>query len=235
MEIPRGHRSIPERIEKFFRIMPEKAIARQTPPSSTPFKYYLEMYPLPNDLNGARILDIGAGFSSFTDEMLKRGADSYAVDPKYYTVGQDMSTFKTSLDRSDEAYGREELLALQRFEESLRRYPGRYRSDYASNLSFPDGYFDYIYSCSAVYGHLDLNPHVLLDVVSEIVRVSKDRVRIVFGPIGENIDKRDEPQNPPIRYQNRGLVETLLLNKGFTYEVDPYSDGYYQRVLISRG
>ncbi|PKO19802.1 hypothetical protein CVU37_02075 [candidate division BRC1 bacterium HGW-BRC1-1] len=169
--------------------------------TSRPYREYCDMFALTTgDLHDRRILDCGAGGSSFCAEGRALGMDITAADPHYDLAGEQMAELaRAGMDRAN------------RFiTENIRNYTWRYFADMADynrtrtesthkfidhyqqpashgmyvaaglpELPFEDGEFDLSLCGHFLFTYadrLDFDFHEA--ALRELVRVSRDQVRV---------------------------------------------------------
>lgn len=197
----------------------EAQLVEHAPPTSLPARLAFDCLHLPEDLQGLRILDVGAGGSSMIADLLEKGADAYAVDPKYKSradmKGRILNHNKTGFAEKEDQIIRNE--ALERFLQSIKQNPERYKVAYATNLPFPDEHFDLVFSIAAVTVYSDLDKLVLKKIMDEIVRVTKPGGQIQLYPLQEaNVGFDESVDN--MRLNNQAEVFNNLKNKGKVVE-----------------
>lgn len=178
--------------------------------SAGPWENVFEAFRMPEELRGLRILDLGAGASDTTDKLLELGVDAYAIDPQYKNKselrGQVRRNFATS-NLSKEAI-QQRARALERFTDSAKAHPDRYRTAYATELPFPDNFFDLAFSLNAVSVYLNSDRNILTKAMDEVLRILKCRGTLQMFPFDENFGF--EPEIEQLRIANdRYLVDWL--------------------------
>lgn len=147
------------------------------------------MVQFPEDVAGLRILDIGAGGSDITAHLLGLGAEAYALDPKY----ADPSSLRGKLDdlyqrlskigatNNQDVKDAEAVFANQ--QKSMTQNPEKYIAAYATQLPFPDDYFDLVFSVSCMFSHIDESSKALMEAAREAIRVTKPGGQIQLLPL----------------------------------------------------
>ncbi|HZQ29739.1 MAG TPA: methyltransferase domain-containing protein [Patescibacteria group bacterium] len=199
---------------------------------------------LPKDVSGLSFLDIGAGGSDFTATLLERGANAFAIDPLYKSrsdlKGKMKNFFELSRKRKLNFLPRQER-AFERFYESIKTNPDHYKAAQAENLPFPDNYFDYVISITAITQYLDSNKDTLFAAVKEAIRVTKPHGLIQIFPFQDEYISAVSPISPyreaydtlyEVRQKNqRALLKVLEDNQAVTINVSPTYEGSKLEIL----
>lgn len=169
--------------------------------SGSSFREYELFFNLdPGELKGKRILDCPSGAASFAADAKRAGIDVVAVDPLFDKSIDQLRTRGTAdIDHVSESYREKqdmlywevfpgpEALEVQR-RESLNLFcedfvqgqeQGRYLASSLPKLPFGDREFDLVLSGHLLFlysAYLDYDFH--LNAIRELLRVSKDEVRI---------------------------------------------------------
>ena len=200
------------------------------------FEDYCRLFALDaNDLKGRCVLEVAAGYSSFTAEACRRGVDAVAVDPSYHASALGLAdTVRRDLERADADGGastagpvgaatrQEKSSAAHRFladfEAHARR--GRYLRGSLPALPFLDGAFDFVV-CTRLFQARTESPDLApaLDGCLELLRVSTGDVRIFAGssrvhPDANRLRRALTERNLPSRLQSCGAVKILIVGRG---------------------
>lgn len=183
----------------------EEALVDEMLVSSTPGELVRQYLGLPENVSGLTIVDVAAGFSSLTANLIAEGAVVHAVDPRFeggeVDIGQliqnvffntmrhlqyypNRAYFETSLSKS--------LLA---FKDSFLKDRQRYHAEYATRLPFPDNFSDYTVSSNGL-SLLLKEPDVMLGAIKKALQVTKPGGKTILFPwfpegqhyIEENVD-----------------------------------------------
>lgn len=170
----------------------EERIIEQSESTALSFEVIEKLVEIPKDVKGKKILIIGAEASDLTAVLLGRGADAYAIDPRYKDINSltnyvdkhiaKMNGIFSDINRALE-YERKQKQTLSRFLESARLNPEHYIAAKASQLPFRDNTFDMVFSINCVLGTLDLEKNLLFKAKDEAIRVTKPEGVIQFFPI----------------------------------------------------
>lgn len=170
----------------------EERIIEQSESTALSFEVIEKLVEIPKDVKGKKILIIGAEASDFTAVLLERGADAYAIDPRYRDINSltnhvdkhiaKMNKIFSNINRALE-YERKQKQTLSRFLESVHLNPEHYIAAKASQLPFEDNTFDMVFSINCVLGTLDIEKNLLFKAKDEAIRVTKSDGMIQFFPI----------------------------------------------------
>lgn len=137
---------------------------------------YLRVLKLPEDVKGLKILDVGAGASEFTAELLDRGANAYAIDPKYdfplEQVREGATIYIRIAPYPPEIIARREK-SVERFLRSFEWNRTRYVAGSATSMPFPDSNFDVVCSINTLTTYLDRDYDVFNQAIEECLRVTR--------------------------------------------------------------
>ena len=170
--------------------------------------------PFPTDLNGKRILEIGAGTSSTTKELGYRGASAVAIDYKYDDL-KNLRAFATDdirkwetdprlrkqraeekkviRDLQHNPFGRLETIngitaerrrALASFLKEIKERKGNYIAGMAGNLPFQDNVFDFCFSNEGITAFPIQDEGTFLNSVREALRVLKPNGKLALSLCG---------------------------------------------------
>lgn len=157
------------------------------PPTSLQFELQLPKFQFSEGLRGLRILDIGAGASDLTRTLLERGADAYAVDPRYSDL-KDLEK-KVKFHNAHAPYNAIDRSArrksMDRFIGNYTRNPNKYVAAYAASLPFRDDSFDIAVSMNTITVYLDSFYDLLLASVKEGLRIVKKGGTLQLCPFME--------------------------------------------------
>ncbi len=141
---------------------------------------------LREQIKGIRIIDIGAGASDFTEEVLQRGADAYAIDPRYTSLDNlesDIMNFSLNKDQNpnlsrltDDALRQlveQSSETLEKFKVGFSENPTRYLPKSATELPFSDSFADLIVSNNCLTQLARNQYHLYIKAVRECIRVLK--------------------------------------------------------------
>lgn len=148
----------------------------QTVTSAMSFESVTEFIDIPEGVNGLTILDVGGGGSDFTATLLEKGADAYAVDYLYASRSDLKGKAKKNIDdlrKKKAPWAITQERALERCIESMKRNPSHYMAVSATELPFPDNFFNLVVSTSCIVPYLDLDREAFFTAVSECIRVTK--------------------------------------------------------------
>lgn len=179
-----------------------------------PWETSIRLLDLPEKLQGVRILDVGGGASDLTAELLDRGADAYAVDPRYRSrsdlKGRVRKHIKGLYSTTDRDHMRRSFKTLERFMQSTKTHANRYKSAYASELPFPDDYFDIIFSIDCITVYLDIDSNLLYRATQECIRTVKSGGKVHFFPFGDTANVFGDSDVTTLRLQNQNQLLTSL-------------------------
>lgn len=154
--------------------------------SAASYQELKDIFHLPEEVSGLRTLDIGAGASDLTVTLLEQGADAYAVDPRYKNSsdlrGKAKEHVRHLRGHKDIKKALQEEEAIERCLKSIKSRPDHYKAASATNLPFPDDYFNLVISSSAILGYLDVDFRILHKATQEALRVTKSGGTIQFHP-----------------------------------------------------
>jgi len=148
----------------------------------------------PAQLDGVRVLDVGAGQSACVAWLNAQGADAYALDPRYSNLRRldaDMDTAMSPvLEKLERRYGRATASMLHAANETTRAdfrldvssHGGHYIAGLAGSLPFATGSFDFIYSTNCIGKGIDEDESLLSQVVSECLRVLRSGGELQIWP-----------------------------------------------------
>jgi SAM-dependent methyltransferase len=146
-------------------------------------------------------VDVGAGGSDAVAELLARGADAYAVDPRYAALAglvRDANSYFArqtaagQLPQAREASApgiAAQRAAFGRFLASFqaRKTQRRYLAAVASNLPFETASADFVYSLDCITQYLDREYDGLLGAVREALRVLKPGGTLALAPFRDDV------------------------------------------------
>lgn len=191
------------------------------------------------------ILDIGAGGSDVTAELLKRGHNAFAIDPRYEDPDLIRKKVEESYTKRDpnsplrehwEQLTRDQEQALTVFYRSREENPSNYIPATGTALPFKDGTFDLVFSVNAVTEYLDLNKHLLQDAVFECLRVTKPGGRVELHPLKlkpPDIEKATVASVMTVlikQINHRRLFERLV-QEGIDYEIAPVGRNDHKLII----
>lgn len=161
---------------------------------------YLKMFSLTKkELKDIRILDCGAGASSFTSHLLKEGYDIKAVDILYNKDPKEIkkqcqNDFKTLLDvhsgldnkvdwnffKNPEDMIEKRIKVYEDFIKDYTQYKStKYIEGHLPSLPFNDNYFDLVLSSHLLFlYHEQLGYDFHMKSIKEMLRISSNEVRI---------------------------------------------------------
>lgn len=168
----------------------ERMISEDTLVTAYPWLEIGLRIKLPDTVSELRILDVGGGGSDATASFLDLGAEAYAIDPVYKSTadlkGKVRHTWKVMRENDGDAMAKlSQLLqedALDRCIKSIKQNRDHYRTDSATSITFPDDFFDIVFSSRCVTTHLSSNYQVFSTAVSECLRVTKPGGSVQFFP-----------------------------------------------------
>lgn len=176
----------------------EQEIAKRAGFTAKSWRDIRLMVNFPENVAGLRILDIGAGGSDITAHLLERGAEAYALDPKYADPQSLKGKFDDLYQRlgkigaTNGQHAKEAEAVLENQQRSMAQNPEKYVAAYATQLPFPDNYFDLVFSVSCMFSHIDENSKALMAAAREAIRVTKPGGQIQLVPLaffeGESAD-----------------------------------------------
>jgi len=156
-------------------VMPEEYWNGRIPITSKPSDEALGYLKLPENLNGLKLLEVGAGSSDLTEELSSRGADAYALDPGYSDPDQLVARARAhnnSAGFNDTQKAARESTVI-RFQLALDRNPDHYIAGSVLELPFPDETFDIVLSVDTMTIYFALEHAKLLKAITECLRVTK--------------------------------------------------------------
>ena len=189
-------------------------------------------YSLPDNLGGLSVLDLCSGMSDFAFSLRQRGAPAYALDVLYgdlaafrlrhrrnfSAITRDVFKVEPYSERAEEIY----RAYVQGFASGLLRQPCFYVAGSATQLPFEAETFDLVTSCNGIFGALDFAPDLLLQALTEAVRVLKPggSAQIVpyeSGPIlGE-----EERENQRVAVEELRRLPGIELSGSIKREAEP--------------
>lgn len=225
----------------------EQKLFSQSHSSARSWQDIKEIVGFPREVKGMRILDIGGGGSEATAILLERGADAYAIDPRYEDKSQvrkstieyllklrkivpNTSTWKKHIQSQHES--------LERFLRSIKKRSNHYKAAFASKIPFGDNYFDIVFSVNCITEYLDQEPETLIAAIAECVRVTKSGGQIHLFPFQDayypiatpNYDRYYE-----IRTKNQdNLLELLSESRTLSFEIRDLSTSRHKKLVISK-
>lgn len=136
-------------------------LAVDSPVTSNQASFLLPYYGIEfrQDVEGLRTLDVCSGGSDLTAALLSMGADAHALDIGY----GDFLTFKRML--------RDFGPLNTNFHSSFWENRDRYHAHSVTQIPFPDGSIDRVFSFFGVFGVLDKDEELLKLSLAEILRV----------------------------------------------------------------
>ncbi len=201
-------------------------------PTSASWEEVFECVLMPSDVKGLRILDVGAGASDAVCKLLELGAEAYAIDPRYRSRADLKGRVKKHNKLVSNKLRRNE--ALESFMESAKSRPERYLEASATEIPFPDNFFDIVYSRIAVTSYLDVDRDIFSNAVEECIRVAKTGGSIRFFPYMD-VEPGWPPEVNELRIDNeREVVNRLKKDsriKGISEE-DVNINGLADKTLI---
>ena len=158
------------------------------------------LYILPENLAGLKILDLGGSQSNFCAYLVENGADAYSIDPLYSDlenlekrrrehflteVEAILPDLKGKLDPNDPRFvsGLEKDESTQVFKRSIFYNPGRYISASFHALPFKDELFDIITSSYSIFGVATRDEVLLEAAFSEALRALKPGGTLQLIPV----------------------------------------------------
>lgn len=191
-------------------------------PSGASFREITECILLPERVEGLRILDVGAGASDATAELLRFGADAYAIDPLFRSKSELRGKVKKHnrlvVDKTDLKI--ERANAIERFAQSIKKNPERYVQASATSIPFEENFFDIVYSRIAILPYLDFDIEILTQAIQECLRVTKPGGSIrLFPYMYEEIGWPEEVNNWRLIIEKR-VTAWLEKNKSVSSVTD---------------
>lgn len=191
------------------------------------------------------VLDVGAGGSDVTAQLLSRGYPAYAVDPRYAVPGlveKKVEEGYTKLDPSSPLYKhqqpiiREQQAALEVFKESMKTNPTHYISASATALPFSSETFDFVFSVNAITEYHSMNKLMLFDAVNECLRVTRSGGRVELFPVKVEVSRQDESDELKlmtliVRQHNFKKLLEKLDKDGIDYELIREVDRHNRLVI----
>jgi ubiquinone/menaquinone biosynthesis C-methylase UbiE len=162
----------------------EDELSKSVPPSALPWARAGEFVQLPADVKGLAVLDVGAGASDITAILMERGADAYAIDPKYRKKSEINDMIKAHLRSGQYDMPTRMTInqTLLKWTASIAKTPDRYKATSATHLPFADNFFDIVFSIDTLTAFLDVDRGILMQSVQECLRVTKPGGRVTFSP-----------------------------------------------------
>lgn len=150
--------------------------------SGTSAAQILDFYNLPH--LPKRSLDVCAGGSPLTAELLKKGVDALALDLNFGNrlpfLRRNLSGVAELILKDPHVVSRE--VDSPQFWQSIQDNPDRYIQGDATKLPFPDNSFDLVLSFYGYCGVLDIDMQTLTVAVDEALRVLEPGGELRFGP-----------------------------------------------------
>lgn len=161
-----------------------------------------ENYYVPQEnYQGKKILDVGAGVSDFTDMLLEKGADAYALDYGY----KDLDEF---LSRASGWWAEG-----QRFLSHYKENPQRYIYGLAHHLPFESNTFDAVTSYFGIFGAMDEDVDVAKACINDAIRVLKPDGILQIGPLLDANFTKEQKANQQI------ILDIFMERKDIDLEV----------------
>lgn len=138
------------------------------------FEYNQKVIGFPNDIVGKRILDVGSGVSIAVEELAKRGAIAYGIDPIYSDRNRIWQSYQRTIrmGHTNTTYDEKLKGSVKDFlDDHLSN--GRYIAASATNLPFRDNSLDLVYSNQCLTAFLVKDQETFLRAIAEAVRVLK--------------------------------------------------------------
>ncbi len=221
-------------VEAFFALTQEQIIDG-IPTSANPWQELWKDLGLPDDPTGLRMLDVGGGASDLTAELLERGADAFAIDPRYkskWLVDRSAKNFFNAVRQRDpvkRSYLDENFATLKRMLCSMESHPDRYLAGLSTDIPFESDSFDLVFSSDCITVQLDLNYDLLSQSVSECLRVVKPGGEVRIAPIGFiSPGLPSEVSARKISNQSRVVNE---LDKNINALAEPLDDSSFRLIL----
>lgn len=183
---------------------------------------------LPEDVSNLTIVDLASGASPLVADLLAGGANAYGVDRLYRdlkklkrevgtVIPNVLKNFPPNHKKSQEERLKRNLATFTR---SFAQSPDKYKGDWLTQLSFPDGFADYTVSLHGI-SDLAADFDVFSQAVSEALRITKIGGICMLFPL-------NTPLGTHHRYPeaHQRLVGTLRNNPQVQVEVIPQKDGY---------
>lgn len=213
--------------------------------SAKSFEDISKYIDIPEEVVDLRFLDIGAGGSDFTATLLERGADAYAVDHLYSSrsdlKGRMKKFFEASKKRGSTWLPKQEK-AFERFYESIKNNPQRYKDASAEDLPFLNNYFDHVISVTCIGQYLDSNKNSLFTSLAEAIRVTKPEGMIQIFPFQDEyipILFPDQVQQRAYeafyearQFNQRTLLGELQKNPKIDYDIMPTTEHANSKLVI---
>lgn len=194
----------------------EQDLADRVPISGVSFQQALEALGLTEEeLLGLRVLDIGAGTSTFLKRLLDLQVDAYAIDPAYKSRSDlkgKVKAYITGHDHFSKPEKQKRLTELEEFMESMKDHPERYLRALAGSIPFPDDSFDKVVSLSAISGYLNADMPIYLQAVDECIRVTKPGGQIILSPFSMDTNRFPQEVNALRRVNDMRLIGVLGVN-----------------------
>jgi len=231
----------------------EKKLLDQSICSARSWRYINMIVGFPEDVRGLKVLDVGGGGSDATAVLLEKGADAWAIDPRYKSRSDVKGKVRQYLLELTQRWGkkppwdefiRSQEKALERFIRSARERPERYIVAYASSIPFPDNYFDFVFSTNCITEYLDVRPETFLAAISECVRVTKPCGQIHVFPFEDFYLEEDLPRLNPeeqrsynmtyhARRENQARLLELLEESGILdYAIFEVMESNHKKLVI---
>lgn len=201
-------------------------------PTSASWEEVFECVLMPKEVKGLRILDVGAGASDAVNKLLELGAEAYAIDPRYRSRSDLKGRVKKHNVLKDNKLRRNE--ALESFMDSIKSSPERYLEASATDLPFPDNFFDIVYSRIAITTYLDVDRDIFSNAVEECIRVTKTGGSIRFFPYMD-VEPGWPTEINELRLNNEREVVNRLKNDSRIRDIseaDVNSNGLAWKTLI---
>lgn len=215
----------------------EQKITERSYVSATTFKAASrDILSLPQDVSGLTILDLAAGASDITAELLARGVNAHALDCSYYDFQELLASFEVAvpmiLRQTPPVHRRHmkkvTVRAFLRFRDSFFTHNSHYHPGWLTNLPFPDNFADRTFSINGI-SHLAERRELFRKALEEAVRVTRPGGLTIIAPF----HTRDSLHKQYARIHNKVARELKRSNGVERIEIiPPQPDGYYKNAVL---
>lgn len=167
----------------------EENLANKLDISATTSNATTKIFRLQHIPDGAIVVDLAAGASSFIPDLIDQETDAYAVDRLYGAPRLLERKIKILVPRIVQNVPQQHKEHMRRitneatlkFQRSIAQHPERYKPDWLTHLSFDDQFADIVTSLNGI-SDLAVNPDLFEQAVQEALRITKIGGRFLMAP-----------------------------------------------------
>ncbi|HSX18613.1 MAG TPA: methyltransferase domain-containing protein [Candidatus Saccharimonadales bacterium] len=223
--------------------------------TATPYYHTLRAFEIKTLPLGSRILEVGSGGSDTVAHLLSAGYDAYALDPKYgdleklsSDIEQFLGFLMQQLHRDPatiEARIRAERQSLQVLRASQKNQPDHYKAASSTEIPFPEGYFDFVFSQRAITSILDASRNLFLKSFEECLRVTRPDGKVEVYPFldpqqrlrNSSLMSPEQIQGLELRQGNQQALLDMLNKSHITHSVVDINalGGDQKKLVVTKG